>query len=88
MKSEEANDRCQTSRTLLTALDEQITSLRKQNTDDATSRDNYEAARNAAFIKATKVDPVKGQPEPGFSEAPPPRYAGQVLGYGGDTGRL
>jgi hypothetical protein len=84
---EQANRRCQTSRTLLTALDEQITYLRQQNTDDSSNRENYEAARNAAFIKATKTDPKKDRRnESGYPDAPP-GYDGQGLGYV-DTGRL
>jgi len=80
-------DRCQTSRTLLTALDDQITHLRQQNTDDSSNRDNYTEARNAAFIKATKSDPKKDRKnESGYPDAPP-GFDGQGLGYV-DTGRL
>ena len=80
-------ERCQTSRTLLTALDDQITYLRQQNTDDSSNRDKYIEARNAAFIKASKSDPKKDRKNDlGYPDAPP-EYDGQGLGYV-DTGRL
>jgi hypothetical protein len=83
-------NRCQTSRTLLTALDEQITYLRQQNANDTDERKQYEAARNTAFLKATDKDPKKGKIEGSFENGafqPAPAYEGRSLGYA-DTGRL
>jgi hypothetical protein len=67
-------------------LDKQITYLRQQNADDSTHRENYAAARNAAFMKATNSEPKLGRKDSGFLDAPP-GYEGQES-VSVDTGRL
>jgi hypothetical protein len=83
--------RCETSRILLTALDDRIYLLQSQHASDASERDLYNAARNTAFFKASNPDLKKDR---NFSTADqdvppflPPGYDQHPRDYV-DTGRL
>jgi COP9 signalosome complex subunit 7 len=80
-------DRCQTSRTLLTALEDQIAYLRNQNAQDASDRTAYNSARNVAFLNASKSDSQSGPNRQGSFQSLPTYDQVQAVGSK-DSGRL
>lgn len=73
--------RCQTSSTLLQALDEQIAHVRQTHQTETTSRQAYNHARDAAYLKESKGN-KKGK---GNYDPTPPGYPHDPLTT---TGRL
>lgn len=79
--------RCQTSSTLLTALDEQIVHVRQTNKNDQTNTQLYNDRRNKAYLSAM-TEPKKGSKAQGGNYNPPPPAYGDEGSMTFDEGRL
>lgn len=80
-------DRCQTSSTLLAALDEQITHIRQTNKKDQTNAQLYNDRRNKAYLTATR-EIKKGSKAQGGNYNPAPPAYGDEAQLTFDEGRL
>lgn len=78
--------RCQTSSTLLRALDEQIAHVRKTNQTDQHNRELYNTRRDRAYLAASKDSKKGSKAQGGNYEPPPPLYNDEPMMSG--EGRL
>lgn len=83
--SADIDHRVQTSDTLLQALDEQITYVRQTNHAETVNRLDYNAARDEAYLKASKESKKGGKAKGGnyVPNPPPPQYSGGGRHLGG-----
>lgn len=87
MLEEKANSgRCQTSSTLLAALDEQIAHIRETNKTDQTNAQLHSDRRDKAFLTAMRETTKGSKAQGGNYNPPPPAYDDPNMAF--EEGRL